>query len=320
MADVHGVRFYILSGKLGLVQPSQPISYYDHLLKGPEVEQLAARVAEQLREEHLAKITFFVSARRTPQAKPYAETIKRACELTGVNLSVATLEVKIMSNWQAAMANARSAKMLLLENRPEGEKRFEEVLERHGEDGMIYLIRGEAYEALNESESALNDYRLAEILFPIAKYREQARQASARIERRLDIPKATRGGETAIEQVLKFVPAQLVVQAVQDAIRFVESNPSAAVGAIGERGVRGLIMYLERAHGLEKTPGSSWVTRTRQLLEKNLISKISAYEMNAVREMRNTVSNEAAAVSRLDADASVRMFVAALKNIFGSED
>lgn len=76
-----------------------------------------------------------------------------------------------MSDWQKAMAEARAAKMLLLKDRTAGEKRFQEILERHGGDGMIYFIRGEGYESLAENQAALNDYRLAEILFPLPKYR-----------------------------------------------------------------------------------------------------------------------------------------------------
>jgi hypothetical protein len=36
--------------------------------------------------------------------------------------------------------------MLLLKDRVAGERRFEKVLERHGEDGMIYFIHGEGYD------------------------------------------------------------------------------------------------------------------------------------------------------------------------------
>jgi len=205
---------------------------------------------------------------------------------------------------------------LRLKDRAAGEKRFEEVLERHGEDGMIYFIRGEAYESLGENEPALNDYRLAEILFPLPKYKEQARNAAAQIEARLLPSKKPPSSETELERVLETVPDPLVVKAVRDAIRFVESDPADAVRAIGERGVRGLIMYLERENRLE--PAENWRQRTRQLSERKIISAIAAYEMDAVREIRNKVASEGAAVTQLDA-ASVKMFVAALANVFVSK-
>ena len=315
-ADSQGVAFYILSGEFGLRKPSALTPFYDHSLRAPEIDQLVRKVAGQLVKEHLTRVTFFVSMTRSSQAKPYEETIKRACELTGVDFSEVTLEADNMSDWQRAMAEARSAKMLLLKDRAAGEKRFEQVLERHGEDGMIYFIRGGAYESLEENEPALNDYRLAEILFPLPKYKEQARNAAARIEARLLPSKKWPSSENELERVLKTVPDPLIVKAVRDAIRFVESDPADAVRAVGERGIRALIMYLERESRLE--PADNWRQRTRQLSERKIISGITAYEMDAVREIRNKVASEGAAVTRLDAEASVKMFIAALANVFGS--
>lgn len=75
-------------------------------------------------------------------------------------------------------------------------------------------------------------------------------------------------------------------------------------------------MYLERESRLE--PADNWRQRTRQLSERKIISGITAYEMDAVREIRNKVASEGAAVTRLDAEASVKMFIAALANVFGS--
>jgi hypothetical protein len=215
------------------------------------------------------------------------------------------------------MAEARGAKMVLLKDRTAGDKRFEEVLRQHGEDGMIYFIRGEGYESLSENERALNDFRLAEILFPLPKYKDQARNAAARVEARLPSSGKASGSETELEKLLKGVPDQDVVKAVHDAVRQVETDPGAAVRAIGERGVRGLIMYLERKNRLE--PAESWRQRTKQLAQKAIISEIAAYEMDAVREIRNKVVNEGATVTRLDAEASAKMFIAALDNVFGSK-
>jgi hypothetical protein len=266
--------------------------------------------------EHVTKITFFVSAARTSQVKPYEETIGRACRQADIDFSVATLEAQNMSDWQTAMAEARSAKMLLLKDRAAGEQRFKEVLERYGEDGMIYFIRGEGYESLEEKKSALNDYRLAEILFPLPKYKDQARTAAARIEARLPAAKKVLRSEIDVETILKAVPDPLIAKAVQDAERFIETDPAEAVRAVGERGVRGLIRYLEYQHRLESA--ESWRQRTKQLTERKIISEIAAYEMDAVREIRNKVASEGASVSRLDAEASVNMFVEALSNIFRS--
>lgn len=316
LADSRGVAFCVLSGKFGLVKPDECIPDYDHLLVRAEVDDLAAKVADQLTREDLTKVTFFISSIRSSQVDPYEETMKRACHSAGVTFNLETLETTDMADWQKAMAEARAAKMILLKDRVGGEKRFEEVLQRQGEDGMIYFIRGEGYESLGDKEQALNDYRLAEILFPLPKYKAQARDAAARVEAALPSPRKGASAETELEKVLRSVADEDIVKAVRDSVRQVETDPGAAVRGVGERGVRGLIMYLEGRNQLELL--GSWAQRTRRLVEKGIISQIAAYEMDAVREIRNKVVNERAAVTRLDAEASVKMFVAALGNIFGS--
>jgi len=77
-----------------------------------------------------------------------------------------------------------------------------------------------------------------------------------------------------------------------------------------------LIRYLERQNQLE--PVENWRQRTKQLLEKKIISNIAAHKMDAVREIRSKVAREGARITSLDAEASVKMFVAVLGNVFGS--
>jgi hypothetical protein len=98
LADLQGVGFYILSGEFGLLKPNDPIPDYDHLLLRSEIDEFATKVAGQLAGERLTKITFFVNAARSQQVEPYEEAFAGACRLTGVNLSVATLEAKDVSD------------------------------------------------------------------------------------------------------------------------------------------------------------------------------------------------------------------------------
>jgi hypothetical protein len=316
-ADLRDAAFYILSGEFGLLKAFDPIPYYDHLLQGHEVAQLSKRVARQLGQQQIGSVRFFVSPTRGSQVAAYGETIRRACKKTGIEFKVVMLEAENMSDWRKTIAEARSAKALLLQDRIAGEKRFQQVFDTNGEDGMIYFIRGEGYESLAENESALNDYRLAEILFPLPKYKDQARRAALHIEARLLPTKKPQTFESDLQRILKTIPDSLIVKAVEDAIRLVESDPADAVRAVGERGIRGLIMHLERENRLE--PLASWRQRTKQLSETKVISEVAAYEMDAVREIRNKVASEGASVTSRDAEASVKMFIAALANVFASK-
>lgn len=82
-------RFYILSGKFGLVGPCDPIPDYDHLLQEHEVTDHAKTVAAQLGEfgvDNLLYVTASVVGE--PALAPYVETIKRACAAASVTLFV----------------------------------------------------------------------------------------------------------------------------------------------------------------------------------------------------------------------------------------
>jgi hypothetical protein len=78
-----------------------------------------------------------------------------------------------------------------------------------------------------------------------------------------------------------------------------------------------LIMYLECKNQLE--PLGSCARCTTKLFDNGLISKITVHEMDAAREIRNDADATGAQVTRIDAEASNKMFLSALNNVFGSK-
>jgi tetratricopeptide (TPR) repeat protein len=87
-----------------------------------------------------------------------------------------------MSQWRELMAEAEAARQALLRDRAAGEREFDRLLAAHPKDGMIYFKRGEAFEALGEVERAVDDYRRAETLFPMADWKTRARESASRLE------------------------------------------------------------------------------------------------------------------------------------------
>jgi hypothetical protein len=75
------------------------------------------------------------------------------------------------------------------------------------------------------------------------------------------------------------------------------------------KGVGGLIMSLEPENRIEAT--ANWRQRTKRLPETKFISKIAAFEMDAVRKIRNKVASEGA-----QSHASMKMFMAAPEQYF----
>jgi hypothetical protein len=69
---------------------------------------------------------------------------------------------------------------------------------------------------------------------------------------------------------------------------------------------------------LERLP-ESWARRAKRLIELKIISQITGFELDAAREIRNKATGEGAYVSRLDGEASIKMFVAALSSVFAAK-
>ena len=93
LAQERGIKFLILSGSYGLLEATDKINFYDHLLLEHEVEGKALFVSTQLKEKKISKITFYTNATiRDQNLKPYIRCIKMACTQAAV-----ILELKICS-------------------------------------------------------------------------------------------------------------------------------------------------------------------------------------------------------------------------------
>jgi hypothetical protein len=79
-----GLGFLILSGEYGILEPSDPIPYYDHLLQSSEVSEHSNLVAGQLEALGVKDLIFFTKP--APEVRPYRECIKSASEKAGVEL------------------------------------------------------------------------------------------------------------------------------------------------------------------------------------------------------------------------------------------
>jgi len=87
-----GLRFIILSGKYGILEPSDPIPFYDHLLQSSEVSEHSKKVAGQLEALGVKNLIFF--SRSLPDdenLKPYFDCIKFASQKAGIELKFVEL-------------------------------------------------------------------------------------------------------------------------------------------------------------------------------------------------------------------------------------
>ncbi|MCP4537180.1 MAG: prolyl oligopeptidase family serine peptidase [Chloroflexi bacterium] len=76
--------FYIFSGQFGLLRPSDPIPWYDHVLQPKEVSEMAVRVAEQLKAQDLHKLVVYTGkTEEQPEALIYLGCLQVAAGMVG---------------------------------------------------------------------------------------------------------------------------------------------------------------------------------------------------------------------------------------------
>ena len=85
--------FMILSGKFGLLQPTDNIPFYDHLLKAFETTRLSKTVARQLKNFKGKSIVMYSHwMDKDINVAPYIETMTDACELAKIHLDLVILD------------------------------------------------------------------------------------------------------------------------------------------------------------------------------------------------------------------------------------
>ncbi len=91
-----GLNFLILSGKYGILEPNNPIPYYDHLLQSSEVSEHSKKVADQLAALGVKDLIFFArSFSDDEKVKPYFDCIKFASQKAGIKLKFVDLPTNV---------------------------------------------------------------------------------------------------------------------------------------------------------------------------------------------------------------------------------
>ena len=87
-----GLKFLILSGEYGILEPTDPIPYYEHLLIPSEVQEHSVNVAGQLEEFGVKELIFFArSITEDENLQPYIDCIRIATQKAGIELKIIDL-------------------------------------------------------------------------------------------------------------------------------------------------------------------------------------------------------------------------------------
>jgi hypothetical protein len=80
-----GYKFFILSGKHGLLAPEEPVDYYDYLLTVENVDKLVIRLVEQLWQKEISSVHFY--CKPGPRWFPYFAAMVIATSRAGVQFT-----------------------------------------------------------------------------------------------------------------------------------------------------------------------------------------------------------------------------------------
>ena len=90
-----------------------------------------------------------------------------------------------MADFKDIMNQAELTRRKMVVSKAEGLNLFDVLIQEHGEDGMIYFKRAEAYEALGNFKKSLADFRIAKALFPMPKWKQIAQDGIERMENKI---------------------------------------------------------------------------------------------------------------------------------------
>ncbi|MFW5713309.1 MAG: hypothetical protein ACOCYU_01425 [Brevefilum sp.] len=77
----------IFSGEFGLLEPIDPIPWYDHALQMDEISKLIPKIARKLRALGVESLRFYARPASEPGWRPYHAALKQACAEADVTLN-----------------------------------------------------------------------------------------------------------------------------------------------------------------------------------------------------------------------------------------
>jgi hypothetical protein len=310
-AEAQGLDFRLLVGGLGLILAQQKFAPRSASLDDTDIRRLARKVADQLKlEPKPLKVTFFAHPLDGLGLK-YLRAMVLACEASGAHLRLVDGDGAPYSDWFTLMERARIARNRVSKGDDVAQAFATLILPDSANDPMAYFARAEAHETKQEFAAALSDYREAERLFPLKKWREKAREAADRLARELTTGDRTaRAGEREGERVARRIESDELRKCIIDAFAVEHSSPRATVLLCRSALVR-ILVHLEggesRLQDDDRGIGCA-IGRVAGHLDRNTADK-----MWLISKLRNRVEYKREALA-----SDARQCLAALQSILGA--
>jgi len=203
--------------------------------------------------------------------------------------------------WREISAESEKARTLMIRDPKSGRERFAELIQKHGEDGMILLSRGRAYQENGEVQMAYADYLQAEELFPVEEWKDAARQAAAKLELKLPGHLADKRLKSELERL---GVDQELRKLAEHAFLLAGSSPGASIKTARTAVLR-----------VVKLIGYSDLDSATTALKNKPVAEIAGLEMRSIQMIRNAVEYDSANVTAHDARACAFMLLAVLRTM-----
>jgi len=310
-AEAQGLDFRLLVGHLGLVSAEEKVGPRSASLDDADIRRVARRVADQLKfEPKPVTVTFFAHPLDGLGLK-YLRSMVLACDAGGANLRLVDGYGAPFPDWFTLMEGAHVAQNQVNKGKSVVQAFATLIRPDRENDPIAYFARGEAHVSKGELAAALSDYREAERLFPLKKWRDKAREAADRVAAQLTAGDRTaRTGEREGERVSRKVAGEELRRCIVDAFAVEHSSPRASVLLCRSALVR-ILMHLEKGNShLQDDDRGIGCAIGR--VESRLGGK-TVDEMRLISRLRNSVEY------KREAGASdARQCLAALQGIVGS--
>jgi len=220
--------------------------------------------------------------------------------------------------WRRVSAEAEEARALMVRDRTKGEERFQVLIEEHGEDGMILLKRGQAFQRLGALPLAYADFLQAEDLFPMQDWKDAAKHAAAEIEAKLPSHAPDKRLKTGLDS-LELSPE--IRTPALEAFRLADFSPEASI----QFARTALLAAIRKMRGGDvRDPrgavGPNYLDEAiRRLQDDRKISEVTAHEMHTIQRLRNAVEHRRQNVTSHDARACAFVLMAILVAVCSSK-
>jgi hypothetical protein len=313
IAKERNVPLLLLTARDGLLDPDEPVSPGGATLDDDEIAFHARRVGRQLEERHISRLLFLVNP-SSRLSLAYLRLLVLACGAK-VPLELCDHRGRPFPDWSKVFTQAEQARLRAVKGRVSVKEAFDNLFEKHEEDGMVWFKRAQAYQELGQAELALSDYERAAALFRMEEWQRYARDAVASMDtQRKSWSSGNDPSLSARLEILSRLQLEPNLERLShEAMSSVFRSPTAAVSLCRTALIRIVVALDPQARDDQK---EGKLARAIKRLKLRRITPRVAEDMDSLRRRRNGVEWKTGVASQRDAVFCTEKLLEILRSVY----